>query len=115
MKTYQGLLSIGDHGESDDVLFLSGHDEPLAEELEWMDGQVVTVRYWVTNEECTRDQAVESFVLTCMGAAKAEFQACYSEYTGYLWTDEFLNVGGHDLLAELKSHAGKWLILEIEQ
>ena len=38
----------------------------------------------------------------------------YSDYTGYLWTDENLKIGGHDLLDELKEDCGKWLFLTIE-
>src|SRR5437868_3327415 len=37
----------------------------------------------------------------------------YSEITGYLWTDENLMVGGHDLLDELRSHKGSFVHLEI--
>ena len=52
-------------------------------------------------------------MLKFIGGIEADFNPRYSEITGYLWTDEELNVGGHDLMAELKSNVGKWLILEI--
>ena len=45
--------------------------------------------------------------------AHARFGACYSEYTGYLWTDEEVLIGGHDLIEELRGCEGKWLLLEI--
>ena len=54
-------------------------------------------------------------MLIVMGDANVDLQSRYSEITGYLWTDEDLNVGGHDLLAELKGHVGKWLIMEVEE
>lgn len=111
--TYQGLLSFHTHGEADDILFLSSLKKPIAEELEWMHGKQVTVRYWLTDQQCTREEAQESAVLTAMGAADVDFGAHYSDYTGYLWTDEELKVGGHDLMAELRSHVGKWLILDV--
>jgi hypothetical protein len=38
----------------------------------------------------------------------------YSETTGYLWTDEKLQVGGHDLIEELSGSAGKFLIFEAD-
>jgi len=114
LKTYHGLLSQHSYGETDDALFVSSVDEPLAEELEWMNGKQVTVRYWITDKECTRDEAQEAAMLIVMGAADVRFYACYSEITGYLWTDEDLNVGGHNLMDELKSGVGKWLVLEIE-
>jgi hypothetical protein len=47
-----------------------------------------------------------------MGHA-ATYRGVLSEYTGYLWTDEDLMVGGHDLLAELKSHLGKFCHLYV--
>lgn len=114
MRTYTGLLSLHSHGEADGVLFLSSLEEPLAEELEWMAGKQVSVRYWITDRECTKEDAQRLATLEIMGIGEAEYGARYSEYTGYLWTDEEITVGGHDLLAELKSHAGKWLVLEVE-
>ena len=38
----------------------------------------------------------------------------YSEITGYLWTDEVVKIGGHDLLKEFETHLGKYLYMEIE-
>ena len=114
MKTYEGLLSLHKYGEAYDILFLSSVSEPLAEELEWMHRKNVTVRYWVTDKPCSKDEASTEFLKTCMGAADIYFGSRYSEITGYLWTDEDLHVGGHDLIAELKSNVGKWLILEVE-
>jgi hypothetical protein len=113
-KTYQGLLSIQPHGEYDEALYISSVDAPLADELAWIAGKIVTVRYWITDKPCTKDEAQEAAILQIMGLADVDFGARYSEATGYLWTDEELNIGGHDLLAELKSNVGKWCILEIE-
>jgi hypothetical protein len=31
-----------------------------------------------------------------------------------LWTDEDLNVGGHDLLEEIRSYLGKFIYLEVD-
>jgi len=114
MKTYEGLLYLHSHGEACDILFLSSCSEPLAEELEWISGKNVTIRYWITEQKCTKEEAQEDFVRQIMGSADCLFGARYSEITGYLWTDEDLNVGGHDVIAELKSFIGQWLILEIE-
>lgn len=113
-KTYSGWLALHGYGEADDILFLSTLREPLAEELEWIAYKEVSVRYWITDKEATKDEAQESFVRKLFGEAEVKFGARYSEITGYLWTDEDLNVGGHDLLAELRGHVGKWLILEVE-
>ena len=113
-KTYQGLLSTHSWGEATDILYLSSLADPFAQELEWMHRKNVTVRYWITDAPCTKDEAIVAAVLSLLGFAQIELYSRYSEMTGYLWTDEKLNVGGHDLLAELKSNAGKWLTLEIE-
>jgi hypothetical protein len=113
-ESYEGRLSVHDHGESDDVLFIETYPEPLAEILEWISGKNVSVRYWVSNEKATKSTVNEEFVKTLFGAGDSNFNARYSELTGYLWTDEDLNVGGHDLLDELKSFDGYWIILEIE-
>ncbi len=114
-RTYAGWLEERDHGEADDILFLSGTEEPLAEILEWMAGKQVCVRYWITDKHATADEAQEEFMNRLMGAADVKFLSHYSDVTGYLWTDEDLNVGGHDLLREFRSSLGKWLILEVEE
>jgi hypothetical protein len=110
-----GLLTVRDYGDSEEVLFLGEDEQPLAEYLEYkITYKKVSCRYWITDKEVTRDQAQNQFLKTLFGNAKAEFHARYSEMTGYLWTDEELKIGGHNLMNELKSHAGSWLILEID-
>ena len=114
-KTYAGQVSVRDYGDSDDVLFISSNDDPLAEILERdISGRTVTARYWITEKEASKEEAQESFIRQIMGVAESIFQARYSDITGYLWTDEDIKIGGHDLLGELEGCAGKWLILEID-
>lgn len=121
IDTYEGTIEVSSHGESDDVMFLNNpvgpgyeNDDPLAKRLDWMSGKRVTVRYWVADKMCAKEDAIASFLGSIDGDADVRFHVAYSELTGYLWTDEDLNIGGHDLIYELKSHAGKWLILEVE-
>lgn len=112
---YQGLLTKNGHGDSEDIIFLSSLHDPLAEELQReMDEKQVSVRYWVADRECTKDEVQENFIKRLCGYANCDFFAHYSEMTGYLWTDEECKIGGHDLLQELRSYLGKWLILEID-
>lgn len=113
-RQFSGWIRVLDHGESSDVLFVGADNEPFADTLDFMNRKKVTVRYWITNCECTIKQASEEFLKTVMGVADVDFYARYSDMTGYLWTDEDLNVGGHDLLDELKSHDGSFLNLEVE-
>lgn len=112
--TYTGVLSRHDYGEAFDILFLSSVESPLAEELLWMVGQTVSVRYWITDRQVTKEEAQTEMVRRVSGLASGTFQSHYSEITGYLWTEEELQIGGHNLLEELSSYVGKWLILEIE-
>jgi hypothetical protein len=113
-KIYSGKIEERDHFEAPDIVFLSGMAEPLACELGWMNGKQVCVSYWITDKQVTKPEAREAFMLRLMGAADVDFFSHYSEITGYLWTDEDLCVGGHDLIGEFKENIGKWLILEVE-
>ena len=55
------------------------------------------------------------FLLTDIRDLLAEIRdSFYSELTGYPWTDEWLKIGGHNLIKELESYRDKWAILEIE-
>lgn len=113
--TFTGLLSLHSHGEADGILFMSDHSDPVAECVgDKVSGEQVTVRYWTTDVRCSKQQAMVGAVLSMSGSGHADFGARYSEMTGYLWTDEELKIGGHDLLSELKSKVGRWIILEVD-
>lgn len=112
---YEGFLKLGSNGEEDEILFLEGHSDPIAEELsDRISNKFITVRYYICNKETTLEQAEEYFVRQLYGEFIANYDMCYSEITGYLWTNEDLQVGGHDLLEELKSYVEKYLIMIIE-
>ncbi len=114
-KVYKGLLHENSWGEADDILFLSSLEDPLAEVLQDdISGKIVTARYYITDKEATLEDAKREFLKELVGAVDIEFGSRYSEITGYLWTDEEINIGGHDLMAELHSFVGKWLILLID-
>ena len=119
---YRGTLALRYHGEADDILHLDGDlddrypYEPLAEtisdDLERY-GRYASVRYWTAAGPMADDILMENAVRSLLGDADADYGARYSEVTGYLWTDEDIMVGGHDLLEELKSQAGRYCLLEI--
>jgi hypothetical protein len=118
---YRGVIAERDYGESMDALFLDSDDmdsgEPLAERIsDDMDlgGQYLSVRYWTASEPRSDDDIREGAVLAYLGAGDVQFSPHYSDITGYLWTDEDINVGGHDLLAELRSQKGRYCLLEID-
>lgn len=111
---YKGIITEGDFGENYDALFI-GEGEPIAQILQdEINGREVSVRYWISDKEKTKEELQENFLKNLFGAVDAEYQDAYSDYTGYLWTDENLKIGGHDLLAELQSNLGKFIWLEID-
>lgn len=118
---YRGTLAVRDHGEAMDILFLDGDpgydwEDPLAERISddlERHGRYASVRYWTADAPMDDDEIAEAALRSLFGEADARYKAHYSDVTGYLWTDEDINVGGHDLLEELKSQAGRYCLLEI--
>ena len=118
-KLYAGFIEYNSRekecGLIGHLLYLSTMKKPLTSELSWIKNSFVTVRYWLCDKECSKEQANEDYVAQVMGKVECDFTAVYSEYTGHLWTDEELEIGGHDLLDELCENVGKYLILEVEK
>ena len=116
---YAGRIVEGRHGENDDALFLEGSDgrgDPFAEQIQddlEEHGRYVTARYYLSDEERSTDQLLENQIRLLAGVAEADYSDYYSEYTGYLWTDEECVIGGHDLLAELLSNVGRYCHLTV--
>lgn len=125
-KEYGGFIKVYPDGEADDILYMDAlyreggvdyDNEPLVEILqESISGMTVSVRYWVCTDKMTKDEAVSSFVMNTLYGMPADCKYCQyaSEDTGFLWCDEYIKIGGHDLLAELKSFVGKYVILEVD-
>jgi hypothetical protein len=123
IKVYNGLLVATSNGEEDDLLGLMDEDSEhhwstdiLAEliEQDMYDGEFLSVKYFISDVKMDKDTLLDSWMKTLYGEGEAEYSTHYSEITGYLWTDEEINVGGHDLLEELRSNMGKWLYMEID-
>lgn len=111
---YKGRINEGDYGENSYALRI-GDDEPIAYILEHkIQGKLVTVRYWISDTEKPKQELQEHFLKTLIGAVEANYNDQYSEYTGYLYTDADLNIGGHDFLTELESYIDKFIWLEID-
>jgi hypothetical protein len=126
---YEGFLRLDSNGEEDDILYLdknsSKSDEefsynkwdnnPLAEILECdIANKQVTVKYYISNKKLSLEKANDCFIRQLCGLADADYCMRYSEYTGYLWTDEEIKIGGHDLLKELKCYENDYLILIVD-
>lgn len=115
-RKYEGVITVRALGEDDAALFLAPADYPLAElvseDIEEL-GSTTTVAYWIYPEPRTLAELEENEAKKLDGAADADYFQRYGEITGYLWTDQELNIGGHDLLAELRSSLGSWCRLSI--
>lgn len=122
----QGWIVLGKDGDYDDALYLVDHragslTDPLAEQVydatRW--GRCpVSINYHVTDEPFAEDELLSMLVAKMCGVShsgegKAEYSHRYSELTGYLWTTETLEVGGHDVLQELRSDKGKWCFMTV--
>lgn len=118
--TISGKIVHESNGE-ENVLFVRGRifssHRPLAEivaDLLVENGNLISVRYWTSSVELSPDEAKIEWIKKISGFGDAEYQMAYSECTGYLWTDESFNIGGHDMLLELESHIGEYVHLEID-
>ena len=112
---YKGIINddIDDHDGYILGIGKTGLSRELYEE-EDLENHTVTVRYWISEKEQTKEQMIEGVLKTLYGMADVEYSHSYSEYTGYLWTNEEFTIGGHDLIEELYDHLGKYAILEID-
>lgn len=112
-KEHYGWLTLEDDYNGHETVKLD--DNPIAEELEYLSGKVCTVRYYISDREANEETLQADFLInTLYGNLRSEFCARYSEITGYLWTDDELNIGGHNIRDELESYVGKFLYMIID-
>lgn len=83
-------------------------------ENENLENHTVTVRYWISKKHQTKEEMIEGVLKSLYGLCDVEYNHVYSEYTGYLWTNESFEIGGHNLIDELYNHLGNYIILEID-
>ena len=105
-----GRLEFRDDGDAGGILHVG--DDPVAEAFSAY-GEV-TVHYWVTSMPKSKAELSMDTFKKMHGDCDQKYYHRYSDYTGYLWTEEGLVVGGHDLLAELRGEKGKYLYAEME-
>ena len=114
-KVYKGIITEGDYRENWEALFIGENSQPIAEIFEEdFEAKQVTVRYWTSDKEATKEEIQVRVLRKLFGDVEANYKDSYSELTGYLWTDEELNVGGHNLLEEIRSYLGKFIYLEVD-
>lgn len=114
-KVYKGKIRIGTYYPNDEALFVGEDSEPFIElwKYDFANRQQVSVRYWISESNKTLEQLQENQLLSISGASEADYGDRYSDITGYLWTDQDLKIGGHDLFNELIGHVGKYLYMEV--
>lgn len=136
VHTVCGWIVRGRDGDYSEALYLIDHRptkdkwgrlktepfEPLAKrvyELASYGRRTVSVSYHITDGPLNADQLTELLIAKLSGVSLAgdhdiEYFHRYSDLTGYLWTNEKLQIGGHDLIKELSTYLGKWCHLIIK-
>ena len=90
---------------------------PLTKEMEhacgWY-GMYASVQMLTGDTPIDMDHIDETKVVSMMGEVESKYYHRYSDYTGYLWTEEGFKCGGHDIPKILHSHMGEYIHMEIE-
>lgn len=100
----------------------SGHvylARALEELMEWK-GEIKTFAWHISSEPLSFWELEESLARVAMGLCNTEFNHAYSDLTGYLWTNEKIEIGGHDVLEEINQTANamtgkKYIALRVER
>jgi len=125
IKIYKGLLMHEEYGDCTAALWLKGTDDPLLRIIQDdidEHGKYLSIRlFFIDGDNAISiidtedwDYVAEEYYKHLIGVGNAEFTPIYSDYTGYLWTDEDFHVGGHDVADILESHVGMYLFMQIE-
>jgi hypothetical protein len=89
----------------------------LTEALEDIMWGKVTVRYVISDDDIEDANHLMMLasegITTHTGRGSADLSHRYSELTGYLWSEEKITVGGHDLMRTFCANSGKYLHLEV--
>ena len=139
---FRGWITTEAWGDNWDALYLRDPEQPdhknnipLAQRVivalggtSWDNSIKRTVRvgYLTSDQSFPATEFDEKLATIQMGLMEAAYRETWSEVTGYLWTDEHLGFngngeygtweGGHDIIAELRSHTGRWchLVIDVE-
>jgi hypothetical protein len=85
----------------------------MAKKIGWGD-YYASIRFVTADQSIDPTKVEEIIISSYYGNVDCEYYHRYSDYTGYLWTDEEFKVGGHDLIKILSNYIGKYIHMEIE-
>lgn len=110
---YEGFISIDEYGllKYDDLVLVNRIEDHFNV------GQVVSVRYFITNTFCTEQEAEKALIIQSFGGKIDELKFVLDAWSEYTIEElvEDLKIGGHHLVDELSNYEGKYLILIIEE
>lgn len=111
---FKGFIKQLDYLDNSYATFIDGCDRPIS--LIFSDDfykENVTAKYFFSEKEKSIEELKENLILKSCGSVQADYLDKYSEITGYLWTDEEIMIGCHDLLTEINENIGKYIYLEL--
>lgn len=102
---------------SGETLLYEGLGFPFSKEMEdridWC-GSYASVRFVTCDAPIDPTKIEENLIKSYYGNVEQQYYHRYSDYTGYLWTEEEFVIGGHDLIKILTNNIGKYIHMEIE-
>lgn len=66
------------------------------------------------NEPIDMEHIDETKLVSMEGDVESEYYHRYSDYTGYLWTEEEFKCGGHDIPKILSAHRDEYVYMELK-
>lgn len=107
---FKGFIKLDNYREAFDIAYIG--EDCLISIMEEFDGKTIQVSYYISDKEKSQQEFLQDSIINLSGGiADTEYEDCYNETTGYLWSNYKAEVGGHDLLTEIGDHAGKYIFL----
>lgn len=112
IKSYQKIKKL--NGETiDQVVSEFPFSKCMEDKIGWCESYA-SIQMLTGTTPIDLDHIDETKIISMEGIVEHDYYHRYSDYTGYLWTDENFICGGHDLLEILSSHLGEYIYMEIE-
>lgn len=111
IKELNGIIT-----EDNEFCSLCIGDDILTDFVEEIDGQMVSLKYYISDNPINKQTAVENFLHSFYeGFSDVDGNYCYgSSWTGCYAKNKEFSVGGHNIIKEMYEHLGKYCYLIIE-